>query len=118
MAQYREKGTKKKYEASIITRNNIPGWYILPEEMTGEDKALINNSMEQYVSWEERWNFDVWTFWKRTYSILMVKRGKKPYTITKTTYYCKRATWVKEWSGTLPAVLRRIKKYYRNIQKW
>jgi hypothetical protein len=24
MAQYREKGTKKKYEASIITRNNLP----------------------------------------------------------------------------------------------
>lgn len=116
MAQYREKGRRKRYEASILTRNNVPGWHILPNEMTDEDKILINNFMEQYVSWEERWNFDVWTFWKRTYTVLVHKEIQ--YTITRTTYYCKRATWEQAWQGTLPAVLRRIKKYYMNIQKW
>lgn len=116
-----KKGTKKKYEASILTRNNVPGWHIVPDNMTDEDRELINNLMEQYVSYEERWNYNVWTFWKKKYvvEVTIERKGVATQFGRKVvTYYAKRAMWRREWQGTLPALLRRIKKSYEVNKAW
>lgn len=104
-------GRLKAYRDSIITRSNVSGWYIEVGDFSDEEIKHINNLMEQFVSYEERWDFDVWTFWKRTYVTDEIAFGKERHR-TYTTCYVKRGSWEKTWHGKLSVLLKRVQKYY------